>query len=212
MTTNDLPAARRLVIGLALPPLVAASLVAAACETGSDAENAGVPSAEESASALSTAPPPFSEGPPAAIETTESDSAQAYIVQRGSVGDKEVFFIKQRPGSLSAGVSVSGRLIVDQGGCLRLRTFNEQQPPDYLLVWPPEYTLGAEDGEILILDGDGHLKARIGDKISVSGAGLSGATGNISDEQLGRERNVPKECRQGAHWVVGEEVSLVEQG
>ena len=164
--------------------LLAFSLTIAACGAGPVAGERGKDTTVARPDKVSTASDPTS-----------------YVVKRRSVNGREVFLIKQQPGSLPAGITDGGRLIMDDKGCLRIKDKGDEGP-GYLLVWPPHYSLSAEGGEIRILDGKGRVKARVGDEIKVSGAGLE------SDKQLNQERDVPEECRRGVHWIVGERVSI----
>ena len=93
-----------------------------------------------------------------------------------------------------------GELAVFEG-CLRVGSRTDGT--GYLLVWPPEFTLKAENGNLQILDGTGQLVARVGEEVRMGG----GQTRYV--EQLGEyvRRQLPPDC-PGPYWIVGEGVRL----
>ena len=147
-----------------------------------------------------------------ACGSSPAAGGDAYSVEQKSVGDEKVYFIKQRPtrGELDIHMEslANGKLMVDERGCLRLKTAYGDGPGDLLLVWPEGFEMSTENGPILILNGEGRVKARVGAEIQVGGGPIPASSAGGSYEQLGRERGVPEECRRGPHWVIGGEVHL----
>lgn len=183
---------RAFIVKLALPALLAATLLLVACGTRPGQEEAGSATGEERTGALTAGPPPYSEGAPPTMETTEPDTDPPVVVERKPAGREDVFFIKRAPGTdpLWPSMGAAGELVVDAEGCVRLRTPGER--PDYLLEWPPGFSLSTEGGELRILNSERRVAARVGDEIRVDGAG--GGTG--------RPPNLPRECRRGEYWSI----------
>lgn len=180
---------------LALPAalLVVGSLVATACG-GVSASDRGEDAAAVRSEKTSSAPD---------RTTRASSDPESYVVERKSVRGEEVFFIKQRPGDLPASAAGGGELAVDKKGCLRMH--NPGEGLGFLLVWPADFEMSTEGGEIRILNGKGLVMARVGDVIRIGGGGISAPEAGFENaEQLGRHFNVPKPCRRGAYWVIGE--------
>lgn len=208
---HAVPTFRPSLAGLALLlMLVAASLVVVAC--GTEPSTRGPDGTTAWVRTTTSSTPPVSDGShigATTVRTTKPDLEEVYVVKRTSVGNEKVFFIKQKPSNDFPGpIETSGDLTVDEEGCLRVQTSDEQ--PDYVLVWPREYAMSTEGGEVRIFDGEGHLKTRVGDEISVSG--FSSPASGSSEEQLRRECDVPEGCRGGYYWLVGDEVDVVERG
>lgn len=184
---------------LALALLVVSSLTGVACGAGSVATGQG----DDAVITPSTAT--------AGRTSQTSTDSEAYIVERKSVEDREVFFIKQRPGGLPASAAGGGELVIDENGCPRMR--NAGDGPDYLLVWPANFEMSAEGGEVKLLGGEGKVMARVGDEIRIGGAGISASEASFeSEEEMGRHFGVPEACRRGAYWVVGEWVGTSSLG
>jgi len=83
-------------------------------------------------------------------------------------------------------------------GCLRVNSIYGEA--SYLPVWPPEFTLTAEDDGIQVRDGDGQVVARVGEEVYVSGGEGSAA----SMPECVREQ-LPAVCT-GPYWIVGDTV------
>jgi hypothetical protein len=67
-----------------------------------------------------------------------------------------------------------------------------------LPIWPPEFTLREEDEQVLVIDAEGQVAARVGEEVYMAGGHVP-----VSDEWvLGQ---IPAACR-GAYFIVGSEV------
>jgi len=84
-------------------------------------------------------------------------------------------------------------LLVD--GCLRVKDLYSGD--SILPIWPPEFTLGAENDGIQVLDGDGQVVARVGEEVYMGG-------GEVSSPSLPDcvRQQLPAEC-SGPYWIVG---------
>lgn len=92
-----------------------------------------------------------------------------------------------------------GTLVLDaDGGCLRVAPLYGDE--SLLPIWPPEYTLRVEGEQVLVLDGEGQVVARVGEEVSMSGGQIS-----MTDEWVLQQ--IPSACR-GAYFVVGHKVRL----
>jgi hypothetical protein len=88
-----------------------------------------------------------------------------------------------------------GELVLDNG-CLRVNSIYGDG--SILPVWPPEFTLGAENDVLQVLDGTGQVVARVGEEVYMGGGeGLSRAMAQCMRQQL------PAACT-GPYWIVGD--------
>ncbi len=97
---------------------------------------------------------------------------------------------------------LGGRLVVDDGGCLRVN--------GYLLVWPYRFSLSTFNDmkELQILDNDGKYVTQLGHNIRVSGGEISGDdSGNVSAYST----QLPSDRCMGPYWIVGNEIAEVEE-
>ncbi len=92
-------------------------------------------------------------------------------------------------------------MFVDEGGCLRLEHgggFTE------VPIWPPRFDLRTEGGEVRVLDGEGGIVARVGDRVEMGGGEVWSLAGIRSVD--GRTRRELEERCPGPYWLVGETV------
>ena len=95
-------------------------------------------------------------------------------------------------------------------GCLRVRLFPDPNamigdPDSYLMLWPANFSVNDEDGDVRVIDGNGLITARVGDTLRVSG-------GRWYKEDVPQEllSSIPEICRgYGYYWKVGDEVSAL---
>jgi len=91
---------------------------------------------------------------------------------------------------------IGNLVLVD--GCLRVNSIYGQAST--LPVWPPEFTITADEDEIQVHDGDDQVVARVGQEVYMSGG--EGSANSMPDcvrEQL------PAVCT-GPYWIVGDTV------
>jgi hypothetical protein len=90
---------------------------------------------------------------------------------RTASGAPEVFFPQVREG-LDGGPTAmaGGRLVVDENGCLRLKS---GEGATQIPVWPASLRLETEDGRIRIKNSGGRTVAEVGKEVSMGG-GRSG--------------------------------------
>jgi len=84
--------------------------------------------------------------------------------------------------------------------CLRIKSvFNGES---YLPVWPPGFSSGDDEGEIVICDNEGHIVGRVGREIFMGG-------GEVSGDRLEQylEPAALDTC-EGPYWIVGQGVRL----
>ena len=98
----------------------------------------------------------------------------------------------------------AGRVVVDDAGCIRLKDSRTGNEGD-LIVWPPGYSMRAEDGDIRIVRGDGQAIARIGDKVELGGGQVAPPSG--PREAYAKQLKIPEKCK-GPLWIVGCENGL----
>jgi hypothetical protein len=87
-------------------------------------------------------------------------------------------------------------------GCLRINDANGET--SYLAVWPSDYSLKVASGMIMVLDGAGTTRVRVGEEVFVSGGETKSVEGIAAlDDQLKQELST--RC-PGPYWLVGNEV------
>lgn len=89
---------------------------------------------------------------------------------------------------------LEGKLVLDNSN-LRLKPFWGKGD---LPIWPYGYSLRITDKQIEVIDNDGQLVARVGDKIKVGGGEVPA---EIVEEYIGRQ--LPDDC-EGPYWLVSE--------
>ena len=111
-----------------------------------------------------------------------------------------VAFPRQKPveGERASMTALAMGDLVLVEGCLRIGSADGN-----LLVWPPDFTLKAENGVLEILDGTGQVVARVGEEVRMGGGEVNYV------EQLGEyvRRQLPPNC-PGPYWIVGAGVGL----
>ncbi|MCI0696157.1 hypothetical protein L0337_29665 [candidate division KSB1 bacterium] len=112
-----------------------------------------------------------------------------------------IFFPRQKAGVAVMDAILIGKL-VEVEGCLRINDANGET--SYLVVWPSNYSLKVVNGVIMVMDGAGKTKVRVGEEIFVSGGETKSVEGITAlDDQLKRELST--RC-SGPYWLVGSEV------
>ena len=121
---------------------------------------------------------------------------------------QEVFFPQQKPtDALPPSARITGTLVVDDDGCLRINGSGDA--PSHLPLWPSYYELSTEGDAIQVLDGKGDFVARVGGRIETGGGEVNqGGTQaellknlqNLLGEQSARK--LYKRCT-GPYWLVG---------
>jgi hypothetical protein len=89
------------------------------------------------------------------------------------------------------------RLILN-GGYLRLQESN------YLLIWPHGFSLRTVGDSIQVIDDNGRVVARAGDRIKVGGGGVAAEIARKYSAQ-----SLPDDAT-GPYWIVAETVEVVE--
>jgi hypothetical protein len=83
-------------------------------------------------------------------------------------------------------------------GCLRVKSIYDDR--SVLPVWPPEFTLRAENDALQVLDGAGQVVARVGQEVYMGGGG-----GSATSLAECVRQQLPADCT-GPYWIVGEGV------
>lgn len=99
-----------------------------------------------------------------ASEVTEmpGTSTPAQTDEAAEVG--EAFFPQLQRPTDTPEMTLIGRLTLDNKGCLRVMGDGDHVP-----IWPPGFELSAEGGRIEILDRQGRLRAKVGERVLIGG-------------------------------------------
>jgi hypothetical protein len=100
----------------------------------------------------------------------------------------------------------SGELVLDDEGCLRVKA--TPKDPGTTPVWPAGYGLDATGGEVRILDEEGRVVAKVGERVYVGGGETPKDHVTLADERT--ERELFERC-PGEYWIVGSEVRMLRQ-
>jgi hypothetical protein len=127
------------------------------------------------------------------------------IITYTALGDKHPFDLKPVPDvffpqlrarrSAYMEALLQGKLIID-AGCLRIE--DESGSESYLVIWQADYFLNDDQGVIEVLDQNGRVAARVGERISLGGGGVP-----LWDFSSELHEPIPSRC-QGPYWLMGE--------
>ena len=120
--------------------------------------------------------------------------------------DTGVLFPRQRPGTEALMSETSGELVLDDEGCLRVKTTPEG--PGATPVWPAAFESNTSGGEVSVLDGEGRVVARVGERVYMGGGEIPRHQIELADERMRRE--LFERC-PGDYWIVGSEVKMLEE-
>lgn len=91
-----------------------------------------------------------------------------------------------------------GRLVLDEEGYSRVVGDDRVVP-----IWPADFDVECEGGEVLVLDRWGWIVARVGERVHMGGGGIgreSPVEGNVIDEE---QKQKLLERRPGSYFLVG---------
>jgi hypothetical protein len=123
-----------------------------------------------------------------------------------TASDAEVLFPQQRPGGESMMAEISGELVLDDDGCLRVKA--TPKDPGRTPVWPAGYGLDTSGGEVRVLDEEGRIAAKVGERVYMGGGEIPKGQIKLADERMAKE--LFERC-PGGYWVVGSEVKILHQ-
>ncbi len=116
--------------------------------------------------------------------------------------DYDDIFFPRQPATVDVMEALLIGKLVEVNGCLRINASNSET--SYLVVWPFGYSLKIVKGIIMVQDGAGQTKVRVGEEVFVSGGEIKSVEGMTGlDDQLKRE--LMTRC-SGPYWFVGSEV------
>lgn len=190
-------ALKRLAATLVLPMLATASLLVAAC-AGSTATKE--PPEGDSTTRGSTTSPVPTTGETTAVSESNATSASTPT-------DSGLFFPEHEAGPAPLSVG-QGELMVDHAGCIRLDP-GASGPAD-TVIWPPDYALETEDSEILILNGEGGVVARVGDQVEIGGGGIGNSLEGVAGIDERTKRELIERC-PGQYFYAGEELRVQQR-
>lgn len=95
---------------------------------------------------------------------------------------------------------LEGKLVLSEG-CLRIQVENEEA---YTTIWQNDFSYRKQGDSVAVLNGEGQIVARVGDRILVSG----GEGGSPSQEKFAESYVGPYQCVE-PYWIVGYEVSIL---
>lgn len=120
-----------------------------------------------------------------------------------SISSSSPFFPVQKAGLDGMTALLEGKLELDNG-YLRVKYFDN----NYLLIWPYGFSLRTEGEEIQVIDSNGQVVARVGDKIRVGGGERTGEKAKEFIEKYIVEQPLPDDC-QSPYWIVAGVVETI---
>ncbi len=113
-----------------------------------------------------------------------------------------IYFLRQKPSDAPSLLApLEGKLVLSKA-CLRIQS--SDGGAGYTALWPFEFSLAVQSGNVQILNGNKNVVAQVGDQIRVSGG-----EANISPEEF--EENVIGTATQctAPYWRVNNDVEVV---
>jgi hypothetical protein len=98
------------------------------------------------------------------------------------------FPVQSEVQKIGLGALLSGELVIDDNGCLRV--FN------YLILWPYGYTFEMEGNDIWVVNEEEVRVAKVGDKVRMGGGEIPP---DFAEEKIGQA--LPEDCA-GSYWLV----------
>ena len=117
-----------------------------------------------------------------------------------STSSSTPFFPVQKAGLSRMEALLEGRLELDNG-CLRVKYSDGNYLGNYLLIWPHGFSLHTKGEEIQVIDINGQIVARVGDKITVGGGEIPGEGAKELIEESIVDQPLPDNCT-GPYWIV----------
>jgi len=117
-----------------------------------------------------------------------------------------IFFPQQRQGAESMMAEISGKLVLDGEGCLRIQ--QHAGHAETVPIWPAGFELDTGGGEVSVRDEEGRVAATVGEKVYMGGGGIPKDQVTLADERMRRE--LFERC-PGEYWIVGSEVRTLER-
>jgi hypothetical protein len=112
---------------------------------------------------------------------------------------KKIFFPRQEKTDGERAVMealVRGTLVLVDN-CIRVQY--DEVGINYLLIWPPDFSISFENGTIEIVNEDGKIVASLGDNVQMGGGEIKLLS--LLDKSI--QEQVPPQC-PGPYWIVGE--------
>jgi hypothetical protein len=114
----------------------------------------------------------------------------------------EVSFAERQPGGEHLLSEIRGELILDDEGCLRVRTRSGARD---VVVWPADFKADEADGEVRVLDSQGRVVARVGEAVYMGGGESPVSDNEAVDE---RTRQELRERCPGTYWIAAPPVRI----
>ena len=94
-------------------------------------------------------------------------------------------------------------ILVASDSCIRLNEDNSDL--SFMIIWPPDYNYSIEDEMISVLNGDGTLMAKVGNKVKISGGGVEifSALPKYIQDQTSSICAPP-------YWLMGDEIYVID--
>jgi hypothetical protein len=126
-----------------------------------------------------------------------------FTLEEIEMPDRSLLLIHKEPvldGWIESESLTSGKLVLwDYDRCPRI--MSEDGLGNYLPLWPPDYAVKMEEGEIAIVDGSGQVVARVGEEVTLGGGPIPHSWDSAEYRRL--HGDLPGDCSP-PYWIVGD--------
>ncbi len=134
------------------------------------------------------------------------DTNQGMVLEAMMTDGRTIYLPLQAPSNASMEALIESTL-VEVDGCLRL--VDEDYPDGFMVIWRHDHDLRAGDEAIEVLNGQGEVIGRVGERLVAGGGAFESP---YAGEQLAETiPGLPVELCPGPFWILGEIKPLNEQ-
>lgn len=134
------------------------------------------------------------------------DTNRGQVLQTTMADGRTLFLPLQAPSNASMDALIESTL-VEIDGCLRL--VDDNYPEGFMVIWRHDHDLRAGDEVIEVLNGQGDVIGRVGERLVAGGGAFESP--NAGEQLAETISGLPVEQCPGPFWILGEIKPLIEQ-